>query len=202
MQSSKRKKIKLILKIFDFLIIIIPLLLSVAFFTLVERKLMGSFQRRKGPNVVGVFGLLQALADGLKLLLKEHIFPSNADKFLFILAPLLSFSVSLSSWAVISFNKNSALIDFNLSVLYLLALSAVGVYGIIIAGWASNSKYAFLGSLRSSAQMISYEVSIGFIILSLILCTNSYNLTSIIEYQEFFFFFMPLFPIFVLFLKK
>jgi len=186
-------------RFFEILSIILPILLAVAFFTLIERKFLAIYHRRKGPNVVGIYGLLQAFADGFKLLLKESIFPSNADKVLFILAPILSFTLSLSAWAVIMFSSTSVLCDLNLGLLYLLAISAISVYGIIISGWASNSKYAFLGSLRSSAQMISYEVSIGFILLIIVLCTNSFNINDIILFQEDIFLIIPLFPISILF---
>jgi len=183
----------------EVLALIVPLLLAIAYLTLLERKLMAAYQRRKGPNVVGVYGLLQALADGVKLLLKESIFPSNADKLLFLVAPILSFSLSLMGWAVISYNQTAVFADLNLGILYLLAISSIAVYGLIIAGWSSNSKYAFLGCLRSSAQMISYEVSIGFILLTIVLCTNSFNITNIIEFQEEGYLFFPLFPIAILF---
>merc|ERR1712045_68762 len=179
--------------------IVIPLLISVAYFTLVERKLMGSIQRRKGPNVIGFLGLLQPLADGLKLFVKETILPSNANLLLFTLAPVTTFLLSLISWAVIPFSESCVLSDLNIGILYLLAISSLSVYGIILAGWSSNSKYSFLGAIRSSAQMISYEVSIGFIILSVVICSNSFNLTQIVLSQVNVWFFIPLFPMFLMF---
>merc|ERR1712228_658341 len=179
--------------------IVIPLLISVAYFTLVERKIMGSIQRRKGPNVIGFLGLLQPLADGLKLFVKETILPSNANLLLFTLAPIMTFLLSLISWAVIPFSENCVLSDLNIAILYLLAISSLSVYGIILAGWSSNSKYSFLGAIRSSAQMISYEVSIGFIILSVVICSSSFNLTKIVLSQVNVWFFIPLFPMFLMF---
>merc|ERR1712083_541782 len=179
--------------------IVIPLLISVAYFTLVERKIMGSIQRRKGPNVIGFLGLLQPLADGLKLFVKETILPSNANLLLFTLAPIMTFLLSLISWAVIPFSENCVLSDLNIGILYLLAISSLSVYGIILAGWSSNSKYSFLGAIRSSAQMISYEVSIGFIILSVVICSSSFNLTKIVLSQVNVWFFIPLFPMFLMF---
>lgn len=177
----------------------IIVLLGVAYFTLAERKIMATIQRRKGPNVVGFQGLLQPLADGLKLFLKECIIPSNANKVLFLLAPILTFTLSLMGWAVIPLGENLVFADLNLGVLYLLALSALGVYGIIISGWSSNSKYAFLGALRSAAQMVSYEVSIGFILVSIFLCTGSYNLSTVVLAQEKIYFCFGHLPIFFLF---
>merc|ERR1712226_1216404 len=179
--------------------IVIPLLISVAYFTLVERKIMGSIQRRKGPNVIGFLGLLQPLADGLKLFVKETILPSNANLLLFTLAPIMTFLLSLISWAVIPFSENCVLSDLNIGILYLLAISSLSVYGIILAGWSSNSKYSFLGAIRSSAQMISYEVSIGFIILSVVICSSSFNLTKIVLSQINVFYFIPLLPSFIMF---
>merc|ERR1712048_1146040 len=179
--------------------IVIPLLISVAYFTLVERKLMGSIQRRKGPNVIGFLGLLQPLADGLKLFVKETILPSNANLLLFTLAPVMTFLLSLISWAVIPFSENCVLSDLNIGILYLLAISSLSVYGIILAGWSSNSKYSFLGAIRSSAQMISYEVSIGFIILSVVICSNSFNLTQVVLSQSNIWYIIPLFPMFIIF---
>merc|ERR1711920_1205152 len=179
--------------------IVIPLLISVAYFTLVERKIMGSIQRRKGPNVIGFLGLLQPLADGLKLFVKETILPSNANLLLFTLAPIMTFLLCLISWAVIPFSENCVLSDLNIGILYLLAISSLSVYGIILAGWSSNSKYSFLGAIRSSAQMISYEVSIGFIILSVVICSSSFNLTKIVLSQINVWFFIPLFPMFLMF---
>lgn len=164
--------------------IIVPLLISVAYLTLLERKVMASMQQRKGPNVVGFFGLLQPFADGLKLLIKETVLPSSANIGIFILAPILTFLLSLVTWAVIPIGNNLAFVDINIGVLYLLAISSLGVYGIITAGWSSNSKYAFLGALRSAAQMISYEVSIGFIIINVCICAGSFNLSSIIDAQK------------------
>lgn len=181
------------------LIIIVPLLLSVAYFTLAERKIMGSIQRRRGPNVVGVYGLLQPLADGFKLLVKETILPSSSNKFIFLLAPVLTFLLSLMGWAVIPYNSTGVLADINVGILYIFAISALSVYGIIMAGWASNSKYAFLGALRSAAQMVSYEVSIGFIIISVVLCTGSFNISDIIESQRRVWYIFPLFPMFIMF---
>lgn len=189
----------MLILIIKILIIIVPLLLSIAYFTLAERKIMGSMQRRRGPNVVGVFGLLQPLSDGLKLLIKETILPSSANKIIFILAPIITFVLSLMGWAVIPFNETAVLADINIGILYLFAMSALGVYGIILSGWASNSKYPFLGALRSTAQMVSYEVSIGFIIVTVVLCAGSYNLTEIILAQQNIWYFIPLFPSFLLF---
>jgi len=165
------------------LIIIIPLLISVAYFTLAERKILGAIQRRRGPNVIGAFGLLQPLSDGFKLLVKETILPSNSNKLLFIISPIITFLISLMGWAIIPFNKTAILSDINLGILYIFAISSLGVYGIIMSGWSSNSKYAFLGALRSAAQMVSYEVSLGFIIATIILCTGSFNLSLIINSQ-------------------
>ena len=181
------------------LAIVVPLLISVAYFTLAERKILGAIHRRKGPNVIGVFGLLQPLADGLKLFLKETILPANADQLIFIIAPVLTFIISLMGWAVIPFSKYSTISELNLGLLYILAISSIGVYGIIMSGWSSNSKYSFLGSLRSAAQMVSYEVSIGFIIISIILCVGSFNLQNIIEAQKNIWFIVPFFPLFLMF---
>ena len=186
----------LILKI---LILILPLLIAVAYFTLAERKIMSSVQRRKGPNVVGFMGLLQPLSDGLKLFVKETILPSNCDIILFILAPILTFFLSLLSWVVIPFGFGMFYTEINIGILYLLAISSLGIYGIIIAGWSSNSKYAFLGALRSTAQMVSYELTIGFTILSIVVCTGSLNLIEIINIQKEIWFIIPLFPLFLIF---
>ena len=185
--------------ILKILTIIVPLLISVAYFTLAERKILGAIQRRKGPNVIGVYGLLQPLADGFKLFVKETVLPSSSNKFIFILSPMLTFIVSLLGWAIIPFNKYSTFVELNLGVLYILAVSSLGVYGIIMSGWSSNSKYAFLGALRSTAQMISYEVSIGFILCIIILCVGSFNLNEIIESQKNSWFIVPFFPLFLIF---
>lgn len=191
--------IELICIILKVLSLVVPLLISVAYFTIAERKLMGSIQRRRGPNVIGFLGLLQPLADGLKLFVKETIFPSNSNLYIFILAPLLTFILSLIGWAVIPLSETIVISDLNLGVLYLFAISSLSVYGIIMAGWSSNSKYPFLGSLRSAAQMISYEVSIGFIIVNICVCVGSFNLTTIVMSQTNVWFIIPLFPMFVLF---
>ena len=182
------------------LIIIIPLLISVAYFTLAERKIMGSIQRRRGPNVIGYLGLLQPLADGLKLFVKETILPSNANIVVFLFAPLITFFLSLISWSVIPFSENSLLIDLNFGIIYLFAVSSLSVFGIIMAGWSSNNKYSFLGALRSSAQLISYEVSIGFVIINVALCSGTFNLSNIVLSQKQIWYFIPLFPMFVIFL--
>jgi NADH-quinone oxidoreductase subunit H len=181
------------------LILTFSLLIAIAYFTLAERKILASIQRRKGPNVVGLFGLLQPLSDGLKLFLKETILPSNADILLFIIAPILTFSLSLLSWVVIPLADNAFYTELHIGILYLLAISSLGVYGIIIAGWSSNSKYPFLGSLRSAAQMISYELTIGFSILTVAVCANSLNLIEIVLSQEKIWYCFPLFPSFLLF---
>lgn len=184
--------------IFYFLALVLPILISVAFLTLLERKLLASVQRRKGPNVIGFFGILQPFADGLKLFLKETIIPSQASQIVFLIAPLITFTLSLLGWSVIPFG-NILAIDIDLSILYIFAISSLNVYGIITAGWSSNSKYAFLGSLRSAAQMVSYEVSIGLIILNLVFFTGSLNLLFIIKAQEIIWFVFPFFPIFLMF---
>jgi NADH-quinone oxidoreductase subunit H len=186
----------IILKILS---IVLPLLISVAYFTLAERKIMGAMQRRKGPNVVGTFGLLQPLADGFKLLIKETVIPSNANTVVFILAPIITFLLSLLGWAVIPFGEGMVLADLNVGIMYLFAISSLGVYGVITSGWSSNSKYAFLGALRSAAQMVSYEVSIGVIIITVLLCVGSLNLSEIILAQQDIWFFIPLFPMFIMF---
>ena len=181
------------------LAVVVPLLIAVAYLTYFERKVIGAIQLRKGPNVVGPFGLFQPFADALKLLSKETILPAGANKIIFILAPMLTFVLSLIAWAVIPFDEDMVLADINVGVLYLFAISSLGVYGVIMSGWASNSKYAFLGALRSAAQMVSYEVSIGFVIITVLLCVGSLNLTDIVEAQRTVWFAIPLLPMFVVF---
>lgn len=188
----------LLIIIFKILSIVVPLLIAVAYFTIVERKIMGAIQRRRGPNVVGFIGLIQPLTDGLKLFTKETILPTSANNGIFLLAPSLSFILSLLGWSVIPFSKSTVLCDLNLGILYLLAISSLNVYGILFAGWASNSKYAYLGALRSAAQMVSYEISIGFTILNVVICAGSFNLSIIVLAQQKIWFIVPLFPIFII----
>lgn len=185
--------------ILQILIIVIPLLIAVAYFTLAERKILASIQRRRGPAVVGLWGLGQALADGLKLLVKETILPSTSNVIIFIVAPILTFLLAIMGWAVIPFGEGLVLSNINLGILYLFAVSSLSVYGIVLSGWSSNSKYAFLGCLRSAAQMISYEVSIGFIIITVVLCAGSFNLSEIVFAQQKIWYIFPLLPMFLLF---
>lgn len=190
----------IIQSIVKFVLLVVPVLIAVAYFTLLERKFLSAIQRRSGPNVVGVYGLLTPLADGMKLLLKETIIPSSANKFLFVLAPVLTFVFALLGQVVIPIGPNMVISDLSLGVLYILVISSLGVYGIIIAGQSSNSKYAFLGALRSAAQMVSYEVSIGFILVGILLCAGSLNLTTIVLAQEECQYAVSLFPLFLIFL--
>lgn len=188
--------VTLILKILG---IVVPLLISVAYFTIAERKIMGAIQRRRGPNVVGYIGLLQPLADGLKLFVKETTLPNSSNINIFLLAPSLAFILSVLGWAVIPFSEGLVLCDLSLGILYLFAISALNVYGILFAGWSSNSKYPYLGALRSAAQMISYEISLGFTALSVIICTGTFSLSGIVTTQEKVWFLVPLFPMFLIF---
>ena len=188
-----------VLTIVQTLAMLVPVLVSVAYLTLAERKVMAAMQMRKGPNAVGPFGLLQPFADALKMLMKETIIPTGANRLLFIVAPLLTMTLAMIAWAVIPVNDGWAIANINVGILYLFAVSSLGVYGIVIAGWASNSKYAFLGALRSAAQMVSYEVSMGLVIVTVLLCAGSLNLTAIVHAQEHIWFFIPLFPMFVVF---
>lgn len=186
----------ILLKIFA---IVVPLLIAVAFSTYFDRKIWAAMQMRRGPNVVGLFGLLQPFADGVKLFMKETIIPSGANKGVFLLAPVVTFSLGMVGWAVVPFGDGLVLADINVGILYIFAISSLGVYGIIMGGWASNSKYAFFGALRSAAQMVSYEVSMGFIIVTVLLCVGSLNLSEIVLAQEKMWFAIPLFPMFVMF---
>jgi len=180
-------------------VIVIPVMLSVAYLTYAERKIIGAMHLRKGPNVVGPFGLLQPIADGVKLFLKETVIPTGANRGVFIVAPMLTFILALVAWAVIPFGDGLVLADINVGILYLFAISSLGVYGILMAGWASNSRYAFLGALRSAAQMVSYEVSMGFVIITVLLCVGSLNLSEIVLAQKKVWFVIPLFPMAVIF---
>lgn len=192
--------ISLLILIINYLIVIIPILLSVAIFTLFERKVIGYIQRRKGPNLVGFLGILQPMADGLKLMIKEPVIPLNSNRLMYISAPIITLLLSLVNWVLIPFDKNVVISDLNIGILFILGISSLSVYGVIIAGWSSNSKYAFLGALRSSAQMISYEVSISIIILTLLVPVGSLNLTDIVLSQSEIWFIFPFFPVFLLFL--
>ena len=179
--------------------VLMPVLISVAFLVYAERKVLALIQLRRGPNVVGPFGILQSFADALKLLTKENIIPTNSNKIVFLLAPIITMVLSLAGWAVIPFAPNWVIADINVGIMYLFAVSSLGVYGIIMAGWASNSQYPFLGALRSAAQMVSYEVSIGFVIITVLLCVGSLNLSKIVEAQQTVWFAIPLLPMFVVF---
>jgi NADH-quinone oxidoreductase subunit H len=197
---------RLILTVGEALLLLVPLLIGVAYLTYAERKVLAAIQLRKGPNVVGPFGLLQPFADALKMLTKETIIPAGANRLLFLMAPMLTFGLAMIAWAVIPVNDGWAIADINVGILYLFAISSLGVYGIIVAGWASNSKYAFLGALRSAAQMVSYEVSMGFVMVSVLLCVGSLNLTQIVEGQNHYWlgfipawYAIPLFPMFIVF---
>jgi NADH-quinone oxidoreductase subunit H len=181
------------------LLIVVPLLLAIAYLTYAERKVLAAMQLRQGPIVVGPLGLLQPIADGVKLLVKETVVPSGANKVVFLLAPVITFTLALIGWAVIPFGDGMVLADINVGVLYLLAISSLGVYGIIMAGWASNSRYAFLGGLRSAAQMVSYEIAIGLIIINVLITAGSLNLSDIVRAQEHLWFFIPHFPMFAIF---
>ncbi len=188
-----------VILVLEIMAIVLPLLVAVAYLTYAERKVLAWAQLRMGPNVVGPFGLLQPIADGLKLLLKETVIPSGANQVVFVMAPILTFVLSLIAWAVIPFDAGVVLANINVGILYLFAISSLGVYGIIMAGWASNSKYAFLGALRSAAQMVSYEVSIGFVMVSVLLCAGSLNLSRIVEAQQHVWFVIPMLPMAVIF---
>lgn len=191
--------LELIYIVFKILLIVIPLLLFIAYLTYFERKVIGAIQLRKGPNVVGPFGLLQPIADGIKLLTKETIFPNNCNKLLFVFSPILTFTLALLGWAVIPIDFKIVLANINVGIMYVFAISSLGIYGIIVAGWSSNSRYAFLGALRSAAQMISYEVSIGLIIISVLITSKSLNLTEIVLAQGGLWYVIPHFPMFVIF---
>jgi len=187
------------LEIYKILFLLVPVLVSVAMIVWLDRRVWAFVQKRRGPNVVGPFGLFQSLADALKYLFKEIIIPASANKIIFILAPIITMTLALIGWAVIPFGENFVIADINVGILYLFAVSSLGVYGIIMGGWASNSKYPFLGSIRSAAQMVSYEVSIGVIIINVLLCVGSLNLKDIVLAQENMWFIIPLFPMFVIF---
>ena len=187
------------LETYKILFLLVPVLVSVAMIVWLDRRIWAFVQKRQGPNVVGPFGLLQSLADALKYMFKEVIIPSSANKVIFILAPIVTMTLALISWAVIPFSATQVIADINVGILYLFAVSSLGVYGIIMGGWASNSKYPFLGAIRSAAQMISYEVSIGIIIINVLLCVGSLNLNDIVIAQENIWFVIPLFPMFVIF---
>jgi NADH-quinone oxidoreductase subunit H len=184
---------------YKILFLLVPVLVSVAMIVWLDRRIWAFVQKRQGPNVVGPFGLLQSLADALKYIFKEVIIPSSSDKVIFILAPIVTMTLALVSWAVIPFSATQVLADINVGILYLFAVSSLGVYGIIMGGWASNSKYPFLGAIRSAAQMVSYEVSIGVIIINVLLCVGSLNLNDIVVAQKNLWFVIPLFPMFVIF---
>jgi NADH-quinone oxidoreductase subunit H len=188
-----------LLTIGEVLVVVVPLLLAIAYLTYAERKVLALSQLRKGPNVVGPFGLLQPFADGLKLLLKETVVPSGANRLVFVVAPIVTFTLSLLAWAVIPFDAKFVIANINVGILYLFAISSLGVYGIIMAGWASNSRYAFLGALRSAAQMVSYEVAIGFVLVTVLLCAGSLNLSAIVMAQRTVWFAAPLLPMFIIF---
>ena len=184
---------------YKILFLLLPVLVSVAMIVWLDRRIWAFVQKRKGPNVVGPFGLLQSLADALKYMFKEIIIPASSNKIIFILAPIVTMTLALVAWAVIPFSEDFVLADINVGILYIFAISSLGVYGIIMGGWASNSKYPFLGSIRSAAQMVSYEVSIGVIIINVLLCVGSLNLGDIVLAQENIWFVVPLFPMFVIF---
>jgi len=187
------------LELYKILYLLIPILVSVAMIVWLDRRIWALVQKRRGPNVVGPFGLLQSLADALKYMFKEIIIPASSNKVIFILAPIVTMTLALISWAVIPFSEDFVLSNINVGILYLFAVSSLGVYGIIMGGWASNSKYPFLGSIRSAAQMVSYEVSIGIIIINVLLCVGSLNLSEIVLAQKNVWFIIPLFPMFVIF---
>ena len=189
----------LLSEIYKILFLLVPVLVSVAMIVWLDRRVWAFVQKRRGPNVVGPFGLLQSLADALKYLFKEIIIPASSNKIIFILAPIVTMTLALVAWAVIPFSEDFVLADINVGILYIFAVSSLGVYGIIMGGWASNSKYPFLGSIRSAAQMVSYEVSIGIIIINVLLCVGSLNLSDIVLAQEKIWFIVPLFPMFIIF---
>ena len=186
-------------ELYKIVFILIPVLVSVALVVWLDRRIWGAVQKRKGPNVVGPFGLFQTIADALKYIFKEIIIPASSNKVIFILAPVVTMTLALVAWAVIPFDNDLVLANINVGILYLFAVSSLGVYGIIMGGWASNSKYPFLGAIRSAAQMVSYEVSIGIIIINVLLCVGSLNLTDIVNAQKNLWFVVPLFPMFVVF---